>query len=50
MTYYNTEEVGISTITASTQADAAVYDLSGRRVSRTQKGIYIVGNKKIAIK
>ena len=50
VTYYNTEEVGISTITASTQADAAVYDLSGRRVSRTQKGIYIVGNKKIAIK
>ena len=50
VTYYNTEEVGISTITASTQADAAIYDLSGRRVSRTQKGIYIVGNKKIAIK
>ena len=50
VTYYNTEEVGISTVTASTQADAAVYDLSGRRVSRTQKGIYIVGNKKIAIK
>jgi len=28
----------------------AIYDLSGRRVSKAQKGIYIVGGKKVTIK
>jgi len=29
------------------QGDEAVYDLSGRRVQKTQKGIYIIGGKKV---
>ena len=28
----------------------AIYDLSGRRVSKAQKGIYIIGGKKVTIK
>ena len=30
--------------------DAAVYDLSGRKVSKAQKGIYIVNGKKVMVK
>ena len=30
--------------------DATIYDLSGRRVSKAQTGIYIVGGKKVVIK
>lgn len=29
------------------QRDAAIFDLSGRRVNKAQKGIYIVGGKKV---
>lgn len=30
-----------------TDTDAAIYDLSGRKVSKAQKGIYIIGGKKV---
>ena len=30
--------------------DAAVYDLSGRKVTKAQKGIYIVNGKKVMVK
>lgn len=42
---------GISSINADGNAEnAPVYDLSGRRVTRAGKGIYIVGGKKVFIK
>ena len=31
-------------------ADAVIYDLSGRRVLKAVKGIYIVNGKKVVIK
>ena len=47
--FFFTEEdymTGISEVSSSV-SDAVVYDLSGRRVGKMQKGIYIVGGKKI---
>ena len=32
------------------KADGAIYDLSGRRVEKLQKGIYIVNGKKVVNK
>ena len=32
------------------KAQGAIYDLSGRRVSKMQKGLYIVNGKKVAVK
>jgi len=41
-------EDGIRELSADTPADASViYDLSGRRVARMNKGIYIQGEKKV---
>ncbi len=41
-------ETAISDINAGgTPSDSAIYDLSGRRVSSAQKGIYIIGGVKI---
>ena len=38
----------INSIEAEQQnADGAIYDLSGRRVSKTTKGIYIINGKKV---
>ncbi|MBR5051622.1 MAG: chitobiase/beta-hexosaminidase C-terminal domain-containing protein [Bacteroidaceae bacterium] len=47
--FFFTEEdyvTGISEVSSNVN-DAAIYDLSGRRVGKMQKGIYIVGGKKI---
>ena len=42
---------GIGNATAGeTDSNEAVYDLSGRRVTKLQKGIYIKGGKKILVK
>ena len=38
---------GLRTITADAPANAALYDLQGRRVEKAVKGIYIVGGKKV---
>ena len=46
--YQNGEETGIQTVDNAQQAkDNAIFDLSGRRVVKAQKGIYIVNGKKI---
>ena len=37
----------ISSIAAGNNAHAAVYDLTGRRVAKAQKGLYIVNGKKV---
>ena len=52
--YYLTtgDETGIAeTMTDEVlKADGAIYDLSGRRVEKLQKGIYIVNGKKVVNK
>ena len=45
----NAVTTGISGIDA-TEAGKVIYDLSGRRVEKAQKGIYIINGKKVAIK
>ena len=42
-------EDGISSLDAASEG-AVIYDLSGRRVSKTAKGLYIVNGKKVAVK
>ena len=42
---------GISTVsTTETNGDAAIYDLSGRRVSNPSHGVYIQNGKKVMVK
>lgn len=42
---------GIGSINAETGTkDAAIYDLTGRRVNKPAQGIYIVGGKKVLVK
>ena len=40
-------EDGISSVSMEKSAEGGVYDLSGRRVSNTNKGLYIINGKKI---
>ena len=40
----------IDAIDAAKPADAAIYDLSGRRVTTTTRGLYIVDGKKVLVK
>ena len=50
--YVNEDEVGIGDVPSSmdnAQSDG-IYDLSGRKVNRVQKGLYIVNGTKVAIK
>ena len=42
-------EDGISSLNAATEG-AVIYDLSGRRVSKTAKGLYIINGKKVSVK
>ena len=41
---------GIRSIGASEKDDTVIYDLQGRRVEATAKGIYIVGGRKVTVK
>ena len=47
---FSTEEDAIQGISADEDAGDNIYDISGRKVSRPVKGIYIRGGKKIAVK
>ena len=42
-------EDGISSLDAAAEG-AVIYDLSGRRVSKTVKGLYIINGKKVSVK
>ena len=44
------ETTGIEGVIENTNANAAIFDLSGRRVAKMQKGIYIVNGKKVYVK
>ena len=43
------ESTGISEVKKS-EADSAIYNLSGMRVSKTQKGVYIMNGRKVIVK
>lgn len=43
----NGEVTGIDGLNADSDANQPMYDLSGRRVKNAQKGLYIVGGKKV---
>lgn len=43
------ESTGISEVQKS-KADGAIYNLSGMRVSKTQKGVYIMNGRKVIVK
>ena len=43
------EAMGVTTVKTQ-KADAAIYDLSGRRVAKATKGLYITDGKKILVK
>ena len=44
------ETTGIEGVIENTNANAVIFDLSGRRVAKMQKGIYIVNGKKVYVK
>jgi len=44
------DETGITETTEKTEGSEAMFDLSGRRVSKAQKGLYIVNGKKVMVK
>lgn len=50
MRVYLGDPTGIQGVTGTAGADAPVYDLSGRRVEKAVRGIYIQGGKKILVK
>ena len=47
--YFAKVTTAVDFVTAD-KADGAIYDLTGRRVNATEKGIYIVGGKKVLVK
>ena len=42
--------VGIESVATPKHSPSALYDLSGRRISRPTRGIYVDGNKKVVVK
>lgn len=47
----SSEVTGInSAVNSDSNADKAIYDLSGRRVQKVTKGFYIIGGKKVLVK
>ena len=44
------ETTGIEGVIEGTNANAVIFDLSGRRVAKMQKGIYIMNGKKVYVK
>ena len=42
--------MGVSVLKNDVKADGAIYDLSGRRVAKAAKGLYIKDGKKFVIK
>ena len=47
---FDGETTGISTVKTAATIEGNCYDLSGRRVAKPTKGLYIVNGKKIAVK
>lgn len=47
---FDGEATGISAVKTETNTNAPIYDLSGRRVVKATKGLYIQGGKKVFLK
>ncbi len=43
-------ETAIESISSTIATDDAIFDLSGRRVEKATKGVYIINGKKVAVK
>lgn len=43
-------ETAVSSVKADELKDATIYNLAGQRVSKAQKGVYIINGKKVAVK
>ena len=41
---------GINTVNVANQKNAEIFDLQGRKVSKAQKGLYIINGKKVVVK
>ena len=50
VTFFFNGQVGVNGLEADSQNNAPVFDLTGRRVSKTQHGLYIVNGKKVIVK
>ncbi len=48
--HFGDETTGINTAATPNASSGKVYDLQGRRVMNAQKGLYIVGGKKVLVK
>lgn len=44
---FDDEETGVGSLTMDNGQQTTVYDLSGRKVSKAQKGVYIINGKKV---
>ena len=44
---FNGTTTGVESVESSNNAPQAIYDLTGRRVSKAEKGIYIINGKKV---
>ena len=42
--------VGISTVNAAKQQSGVIYNLQGQKMTKAQKGLYIIGGKKVMVK
>ena len=47
---FSNEPTAIETIAADKDANAVIYDLTGRRVEKARKGLYIINGKKVLVK
>ena len=43
-------ETGVNPMEISNETNSIIYDLQGRRVQKVEKGIYIIGGKKVLVK
>ena len=48
--YLDGDETAVSSVKADELQGATIYNLAGQRVSKAQKGVYIINGKKVAVK
>ena len=47
---FSNEPTAIESIAAEKDANNVIYDLTGRRVEKARKGLYIINGKKVLVK
>ncbi len=48
--FFDGDETAVSSVKADELQGATIYNLAGQRVSKAQKGVYIINGKKVAVK